>query len=572
MNQRLALRFLGLTVLALSACTGTSDDDDGPCLVGRVIDCPCFDGSSGIRICEADGSFSLCVCGDDVGFPDAGGDVSDDSDARDTTDAANADIGLDAAETGIDVQTDVTQSECQPECDETEYCNAGVCTQRQVCSETDASCDRDTYLSPGGGFVCVEIDLSEATTDTRCRPLCETVDDCASGEACLPLHAEGEPSNSACFASQCEVGQDVQCDNAGPNGGTCYPIGGIGICSEAGTGAPYEACTANEDCRNGLGCSGTCQPYCELGRRCENGLPCLDVLGNPDFGLCAACSGFGAGPDECPADFGCVPFAPGDGGGGLCRLVGSSNSGELCADGDETETCVAGLGCVDIAGSRPSECRPYCDGTAADPNAPCPGGYVCSSRNGVGLCVPGCMLDGDTNACEALPGAETCLPLDGDDGGCIESGMWVAGQACNLIDGNRYADCRGAVCEPNDPDSEDPGAPGICQPLCRTFSTTGEFDSGCAAGEVCDLRGLAWGVCNENVSDPPIEALQPCPTAGQWCDEGIMCFEVDSSGNSLCIPYCRPGDPEGDDCAPYGGTGCQIGFFVNDVLGLCLPN
>ncbi len=73
---------------------GSSGGDGGGgssgCIEGQAAFCDCDDGSRGVEVCGADGTFGVCDCAtpivgqDDVGTPDAGGVIPDAGGSTDT--------------------------------------------------------------------------------------------------------------------------------------------------------------------------------------------------------------------------------------------------------------------------------------------------------------------------------------------------------------------------------------------------------------------------------------------------------------------------------------------------------
>lgn len=567
-------------VLFFAACSGADDDNNSFCLEGQVLTCPCLDGTQGTQTCQITGRFAPCACGDDAGIIDGGTDVGDPPDA-DTDVDSDADVSTHDADAtandtdiGLDVDPDAPPEVCDPECGEDEYCLDDVCITRTVCTAPGQDCDE--YTLNNGEFICIRAD--SRTDDMTCEPRCVDTDngsDCVAGSFCVNINGnDGELLGAACVPSNCRgVDFAADCAAMGPQGGTCFGLNnGAFYCFEAGETAEGDECTSGTECASGLACAGVCTRFCELGGACGAN-PCMDIIRHDDIGLCAGCSGFGAQPDECGPDRGCRPYLPGVGDGGFCVEDGPGDVRADCDNLSSEPQCLGELACVDYFGDRGSECQPFCDTTSADPDEFCRANEDCySNSNGVGNCLPSCVPGAATNECDSQPGAELCLPQSNDRGICFTDGDEPVGSPCNLIDGNAFGDCRGGLCQRTDSADESPDAPGICRSLCRTFSAQGGFDSGCAANEVCELFGLAFGMCTQNVAEPRIEAFAPCPEAGRYCDDDSLCFQVDNMGNNLCIPLCRLGEPEGDDCAVHADSACQADVLTSDSLGLCLPN
>jgi hypothetical protein len=218
-------------------------------------------------------------------------------------------------------------------------------------------------------------------------------------------------------------------------------------------------------------------------------------------------------------------------------------------------------------------CKPYCEITEENNGDDgCPEGDICLSAfriDRVGLCFEGCtpFIDPAENGCDR-DGLKTCLHLGGGraEGACLDSGTKPAGAECDLIDNSVLGDC-----EPNvacDPDREADDDTGTCAPICDPWFHVAETPNTCTDGELCGLFGINWGLCTSDVANPPIDAFSPCTTRGQFCSQGVNCFQADQQGNNLCIPYCRPGDAGAADCPD--GSECTYGFFRDDVLGLCV--
>ncbi len=196
-------------------------------------------------------------------------------------------------------------------------------------------------------------------------------------------------------AGMCTGPTTGDCDLTDPTscgaGMACVPIGmsttsWMTQCIMAGVGGQGATCdpSMQGQCQEGFVCSSSrniCQKICCATSDCDTGDFCGNV-GGLNAGFCAT-------PVDCDpiAQTGCED-SPGTGcypaDGGLdCVGAGTLGEGEVCVFAND---CMPGMGCLGPMGG-PSNCRQWCDMTAADP---CPAGFTCGGITGlpVGACLP----------------------------------------------------------------------------------------------------------------------------------------------------------------------------------------
>ena len=474
---------------------------------------------------------------------------------------------------------------CGGRCTASQQCINGSCVNDSlpVCQFEGQPCDQNTEGTDT--LTCFAGDNLEPDTLT-CHAVCrdeQNSSDCPSGSFCAGLvDANGAPVGAACFNSNCTspTRSATECSAASPSGGTCFPTRNNGFyCNPAGTGRRGATCTEVQECASGLSCVfGECQPLCTLRGStapCPSPLGCVDLLDDPTWGLCTDdCAGFSAAANECPSGQGCLPLTTTT---GLCTEVGTSPARSACNPDAASPECVALTTCTQFTDAVEATCNPLCDLGAANPEARCAADELCipsfSITDETGVCTAGCNPTSAANGC-TQPGLESCLAITPTRGVCIDSGTKTPGQACNLIGGSIFGDCGdNSACVPNDPNSTSTSAPGICEELCVNFSSVNNYSSGCPAGDVCEIYGTNWGVCTSNVLSPQLEPFEPCFDAGTWCSDDNLCLEVDTAGNAVCVPLCRLGSPQGDDCRGKTSNGspssCQA-VLQSEALGACL--
>ena len=302
---------LVLSVLLTSACSGETSPSS-ECPANATIDCLCVDGSSGLQVCNGDGTGYLeaCACeaapADTTSSPDtpradAVSDAPDpdssteplDADASDSatsTDLSSPDgtveddgsvgadgtveddgsVGADGA--GSDAATDTG---CAPSCG-TKECGPDGCGGDCGTCESGSSCLSGTCKldCPAGqhdcGGQCVD-----TTTTLQCGASCEScpdtpfgVPECVNG-ACAVSCDPGYAPCVGCVPLQCVPcgGQDGPCCAEGCHPGlSCFG----GVC---GCGGKYQLCCNDDSCADGLVC--TESGYCSSGGAGE---PCNEDL------------------------------------------------------------------------------------------------------------------------------------------------------------------------------------------------------------------------------------------------------------------------------------------------------
>jgi hypothetical protein len=509
-----------------------------------------------------------------------GGSDGGSDDATPTPDAMpvmEADMGQPDATTPDmnPAPTPEMMAECgNGECEEGEdevNCPADCTPAQPVCEEVGAVCDPEN-TGAGNNMVCLFGDSTDETSAT-CHQLCDASlesADCPSGAFCGELQS----GDAACIRSNCTstFNSVEECAGVGENGGTCFETENDGhFCFAAGAAVLGGACAETSDCGPQLFClDSVCQDFCENGNDESCGdLSCLPVLSSDVVGVCGSgCTPFS--PDtlleECGDSASCFPL---DADSGLCQAAGTAELGDPCEAPDD---CNAEGLCQRLSAGDPSTCHAVCDRREGFGDETCPDGEICLEINdAAGVCFEGCtpLVPEDENGC-TQEGLKTCIPIDDPARGlCLESGDKTEGETCEFIDDSIFGDCQGDLaCVSRTQDGET----GECAPICATFSSVNDYESGCDDGEVCEIFGLAFGVCGTDVANPPLNAFEPCPTAGQWCSNDVLCLQADQQGNNACIPICRLGEQGDLDCpaSPNGPTTCQE-LLASDSLGLCVP-
>jgi hypothetical protein len=393
-------------------------------------------------------------------------------------------------------------------------------------------CDEATQDTPA--LACVDGDSTNNLV--TCHLICDIEQgdgDCPSGSFCTELAEDF----SVCVRSNCTspINPDPDCGDVGPNGGDCAPVGNDALyCFAAGEVEEGEACQSANDCAPGLNCfDGACTPYCLVGTdaTCGGDRECLRVLSASDeYGLCGdGCPGFET-TDECGPGMGCLPLGPEE---GFCVETGDLELGEVC----ETGQCGALAVCSRVSANEPRTCVAMCDVSLGDfGDADCQQDEVCLGLNdAVGGCFDQCAPFAQETGCVER-NLGNCLPVGNQERGvCIESGAVPLGGQCDLVDGSVFGDCApGLVC-----DAPGGALSGTCAPMCRTFSSVNDYESGCRGTQVCATFGAEWGVCSENVAPQRPAPLEACPEQGQWCGDDSLCFAVGEEGDNICLPLCR---------------------------------
>ncbi|TVR02530.1 MAG: hypothetical protein EA398_07295 [Deltaproteobacteria bacterium] len=387
---------------------------------------------------------------------------------------------------------------------------------------------------------------------------CESVADCASGQACLQvdeLNVYDPLAPGLCIDTECT--SDRECP-AGEvcRGNACVLLQGGG--GEPATETPpQEFCEEDEDCTTpghrcvaGV-CTGDAPPtttgdpcdgvICESDQRCEAGA-CVPVgSSGPPLTGCDACTAeevcideacYPAGSTQCGAavcppgqvcNNGVCQLDPGGGGGGdLCTGV-SCPAGEICnrANGqcipntcelNESE-CPSNAPFVDIVACR-------CVGCAADSD--CDEDETCTQLNR-------CLFAG-RGSCSSqadCPGGTFCQA-----GRCVDC---IAAEDC----GQDLFCVRGA-CKPCEcPEGEICSPSGVCVP---------DFTRGCSSDAECQSAAGMLG--------------SPNPENGR-CDPEVGCFMAGECNSGI-----GGNDPFNAPCA--AGTVCQTGSDLGGILDIFL--
>ncbi len=503
--------------------------------------------------------FWCCACQEspaeengDIDMQDVG-DVSDEADTNGPPDLNN---------NGSNPET----PECSPLCDTGEHCQEGICVREDisvaVCENEGDVCSQDTR--PADGLRCVlRADNTELIPSYGlCLRACGSSEDCAPGSFC---HQDPAGSGGACFLSNCTspLLSSQECANVGGEGGlggNCLPQeNGAFYCVRAWSVEEGEACTEDQECGSGLRClAGACEALCSTSdNTCADGKDCIPVLIDQNFGVCGeACDGL-AGAQPCGEGEGCVPLNPED---GYCAAAGGVPVGEACSDENLCEPLSI---CTHFDERDPNTCHSFCDLRG---EGSCDADEVCLSigRGDVGGCFPGACDPFHHEDCTE-PGRETCLPLQDGGGLCVASGSRGLGESCSH-EINSLVDCAGGlVCS----DNLGSDTSSVCSPMCRTFSSIGDYDSGCAEEEVCIFSGLEWGACKVPPAPPRMrgEVCEGSNLERQVCEDDSLCLALDSFVGH-CLGFCRLyGGFE--DCLE--GERCYGEYFPEHPLGLCIP-
>lgn len=251
----------------------------------------------------------------------------------------------------------ITDVVCIPSCGDDQTCNRGDCVDVvDVCTAPGQFCEPREPIN--GDFFCIDWDGFTQGSVALCSSPCSTEGACGEGEACFVLSGLDEP---ACqVQSDCGVGRlclQNKCAAA-----ACRPAECLGILDGAAS------------------CSRTYKD-------------------DPAFALGANCAQLDVNT--------CVPAGP-------------RNPGEACVDlevaqanGDFSQTCGQGLGCLNGRCQTPCATDDACDGE-----------QVCISADqdllgtGLGFCGTPCAPF-TSDSCE---GGQKCYPVSGQIGYCVDAG------------------------------------------------------------------------------------------------------------------------------------------------------
>ncbi|HEX8950731.1 MAG TPA: hypothetical protein VF945_02750, partial [Polyangia bacterium] len=360
--------------------------------------------------------------------------------------------------------------------------------------------------------------------------------------------------------------------------------------------SPYPACVQcvqSTDCAAGQVCtsSNTCvaQAGCTTNANCTN--PATPVCSGGNCVQCAADS-------DCKNGMGCDATAH------TCTLTGGS--GQICGP---SQTCNAGLLCIDEGGPNGPVCRPRCDPYAAA----CAGGTVCSwigfdpagafegycsAPNGKGalgaacnpaladscewnlICAPTSATAGvcramcdpartgncGANTCNAVTGAVSASGALEKFGYCAPASKW--GQPCVTdTPASGVGDCGSALstagtgtglfCAPSYLPAESPQASvvAICSFTPNVATAIGGAGDSCAAHTDNDCR---TGVC---LSDGPVTCFSGCISNADCARDGaastVYCFDIDfqTPWKANLVSSCEPACRNDADCTALGGLG-----------------
>jgi hypothetical protein len=417
----------------------------------------------------------------------------------------------------------------------------------------------DSSTSSGSGGVTED---TGSTGDTEGAIPCLDVADCDD-----LLFCNGP---EACVDGFCQAGVPRVCDD----GVDCT----TDACDETA-----DACVSIADddaCGDGTFCNGaeTCDPFqgCQAGTPivCDDAIECTDDSCNeatdscsfaPDASSCqddSVCNGaevctpgVGCGaaaePLDCNDLVGCTTDTCSELAGGCVNTPDSTqcDNGEFC---DGAETCMAGIGCIDL------------------PDVSCVDDGVDCTIEACDETADGCVVTLDNTVCTAQ-GLQFCTL-----GGC------VSGQQCEADgDCDDGLGCNGEeTCACDTPPCSLPGNPGVCQP----GTPVPCFDGiGCTADACVELGGGATqctntpqnGQCNDL---NPCNGVETCSAATgcqngapPTCDDGIACTD------NFCLPAfgCfNPGDDSVCDDGVFcnGAEVCSPGLGCEDQPFSCPPD
>ncbi len=243
-------------------------------------------------------------------------------------------------------------------------------------------------------------------------------------------------------------------------------------------------------------------------------LSCAQDIDCAEGSLC--CQG------QCTRTTSCEALEPCQVHGEACLLPRDS---ALEAQGD-------GFYCARLAQTDGPTCLQACD---ADFSAGgCPSDSFCLSVGGdpepVTLCVPGECEEHSECSFLGLDGG-TCLPFGNSANFCFSAGPVQQGETCT----GEMRCAPGLYCLGF-------GVLATCEPLCDMWSG----ESLCGREQACGFLTAGTGVCRSKTVEGR-EVAQSCEPLGDWCDDGLQCFDFQTGGEPLplCTAWCRPGT---DDC------------------------
>lgn len=385
------------------------------------------------------------------------------------------------------------------------------------------------------------------TTGEPCTP-----GSCGAGQAC---------TDEGCVQGDCDGPLDASaCADAGPNGGSCVPIGdGVFRCVPAGAAAAGDACEATDEaaapCAAGLVCAeGLCEAPCHYeGEDCAEPLACVPGgTGVEGIGICAggACDPYSSG--QCGSPYlGCLPMSDG---GGICQPAGDVAEGGAC--GTEVGLCVEGAACL-LGADGEGACRHFC---APDAELGAAGACMAEDHRCVdlgagffGLCLSGCQPWAAPSGC---PEGQGCQPQPLDGGACFDAGAALLGEACSPPF-SPSACAPGMRCVAPDAEAE----AGICEAFCAPFAP-GE-EGACPDETFCALAKSYMGTCKPTATLLELASGDPCEASGTWCQPNVLCMDL-GTGAPKCVPFCQTAAP---DCP--GGTMCLATAGDDSALGIC---
>ena len=469
------------------------------------------------------------------------------------------------------------------DCSEGLLCQDADGTGQTICAiggvgnkKSGTVCERVSECSGGSDAQCVPINGTNERICTRrcsfknecprgehcsllndletgvCLPNCESgqAGECADGQACFDIDADGEPECfPAPFASfNVDLGGPCTMRDQCRPGLYCYGggiSGVVGLCSRS--------CRTSVDCGDGGHCAlvnretneGTCVQTCDNTADCGDGLICDDAYDGDGIRECATTSqGIGRVGDPC-LDMGwcngghrarCVRSAgwttrgycvvdgctaeAGCPSGSHCGYINpTTNRGVCLADCGAGMRCDFDLTCADLDGDETMECVPQTSGTS-NIGSGCTSARDCETSvcldegNPRGMCSERCQLNTDCPAgthCE-LYAEDTgiCLPNCEEDDDCR------AGYVCANLYTTAAKTCVGL----GDGDNE------VGEP-CRSST---DCARGMRASCLSDGRGWENGYCLKNECD-----------ADTGCDEGSHCgfFSRFSANGGYCVRTCQ---------------------------------
>ena len=340
--RTIILAFAAIVALPLSSCVGDSEASNiERCVPGRVSTCICPSGEFGAQVCESDGRFGSCACGDDP-LTDAGTDLGDGGDVGDV-----ADTPLSDTPTPDTPEADTPESDAErdtPEADADRDVEPG-----DVLGDLDVL---DPDVGDGGltlGTAC--------SADTQCASgVCQSYSTgAACTEECLgTCDLEGwECFNRECTPSEhCDLGRGEDGVGPGCDDAHCDGCPADSVCAALPFGRYECTCDPGYEMVDFAECIDIDECALEIADCAE-----LRICQNTFGGFNCACSDGYFGPEcgECPGGIDNICFGRGtcdDGslGTGICDCL-PRFGGDLCdVDCFEAELVV----CVDadLAGAN----------------------------------------------------------------------------------------------------------------------------------------------------------------------------------------------------------------------------